>query len=74
MISCAMRTARTAHNYEVLCSSGLKEWQVLDIVNMETPTQVFVDKSAGEQSMRLNQVELVEQPSGEELKAEGKPQ
>ncbi len=46
--------------YEVLYSSDLKEWQVLETVTLETSPQVYVDKTATEQPMRFYQLRLVE--------------
>jgi hypothetical protein len=45
--------------YEVLYSSDLKEWQVLETVTLETSPQVYVDKTATEQPMRFYQLRLV---------------
>ena len=44
--------------YEVLYSSDLKEWQVLETVTLETSPQVYVDKTATEQPMRFYQLRL----------------
>ena len=52
--------------YEVLYSSDLKEWHVMDSVTLETSTLVYVDKSATEcphwclQPMRFYRAKLVE--------------
>ena len=52
--------------YEVLYSSDLKEWHVMDTVTLEASPQVYVDKSAAEcphwclQPMRFYRVKLVE--------------
>ena len=46
--------------YEVLYSSDLKEWQVMETVTLETSPQVYVDKTATEQPMRFYQLRLVE--------------
>jgi len=52
--------------YEVLYSSDLKEWHVMDTVTLETSTLVYVDKSATEcphwclQPMRFYRVKLIE--------------
>ena len=52
--------------YEVLYSSDLKEWHVMDTVTLETSPLVYVDKSATEcphwclQPMRFYRVKLVE--------------
>ena len=52
--------------YEVLYSSDLKEWHVMDTFTLETSPQVYVDKSATEcphwclQPMRFYRVKLVE--------------
>jgi hypothetical protein len=52
--------------YEVLYSSDLKEWHVMDSVTLETSTLVYVDKSAEQcphwclQPMRFYRVKLVE--------------
>ena len=52
--------------YEVLYSSDLKEWHVMDTVTLETSPQVYVDKSAEQcphwclQPMRFYRVKLVE--------------
>jgi len=46
--------------YEVLYSSDLHDWQVLETVTLETSPQVYVDKTATEQPMRFYQLRLVE--------------
>ena len=46
--------------YEVLYSSDLKEWQVMETITLETSPQVYVDKTATEQPMRFYQLRLVE--------------
>ncbi len=52
--------------YEVLYSSDLKEWHVMDTVTLETSPLVYVDKSATEcphwclQPMRFYRVKLIE--------------
>jgi ankyrin repeat protein len=52
--------------YEVLYSSDLKEWHVMDTVTLETSPQVYVDKSAEQcphwclQPMRFYRVKLIE--------------
>ena len=52
--------------YEVLYSSDLKEWHVMDSVTLETSTLVYVDKSAEQcphwclQPMRFYRVKLIE--------------
>ena len=46
--------------YEVLYSSDLKEWQVLETITLETSPQVYVDKTATEQPMRFYQLRLID--------------
>jgi cytohesin len=46
--------------YEVLYSSDLKEWQVMETITLETSPQVYVDKTATEQPMRFYHLRLVE--------------
>ncbi len=46
--------------YEVLYSSDLKEWQVMETITLETSPQVYVDKTPTEQPMRFYQLRLVE--------------
>ncbi len=52
--------------YEVLYSSDLKKWHVLDTITIEASPQVYVDKSAEQcphwclQPMRFYRVKLVE--------------
>ena len=46
--------------YEVLYSSDLHDWQVLETITLETSPQVYVDKTATEQPMRFYQLRLVE--------------
>ena len=46
--------------YEVLCSSNLKVWQVLESVILKASSQVFVDMSAEEQPIRFYKLQLVE--------------
>ena len=45
--------------YEVLYSSDLHDWQVLETITLETSPQVYVDKTATEQPMRFYQLRLV---------------
>ena len=46
--------------FEVLYSSDLKEWQVLDTVTIEASPQIYVDKTTEEQPIRFYRVKLVE--------------
>jgi cytohesin len=46
--------------YEVLYSSDLKEWHVMETITLETSPQIYVDKTATEQPMRFYQLRLVE--------------
>ena len=46
--------------YEVLYSSDLKEWQVLETVTLETSPQVYVDQTATKQSMRFYKLRLID--------------
>ena len=46
--------------YEVLYSSDLKDWQVLETVTLETSPQVYVDKTATEQPMRFYHLRLID--------------
>ena len=46
--------------YEVLYSSDLKEWQVMETITLETSPQVYVDKTATEQPMRFYQLRLID--------------
>ena len=46
--------------YEVLYSSDLKEWQVMETVTLETSPQVYVDKTTTEQPMRFYQLRLID--------------
>ena len=51
---------RVGLKYEVLYSSDLKEWQVMETITLETSPQVYVDKTATAQPMRFYQLRLVE--------------
>ena len=46
--------------FEVLYSSDLKEWQVLDTVTIEASPQIYADKTTEEQPIRFYRVKLVE--------------
>ena len=46
--------------YEVLYSSDLKEWQVMETITLETSPQVYVDKTATEQPMRFYKLRLID--------------
>jgi len=51
---------KVGRKYEVLYTTDLKKWQVLDTVTLEASPQVWVDITAAEQPMRFYQVRLVE--------------
>ena len=53
-------TPRLGLKYEVLYSSDLHDWQVLETITLETSPQVYVDKTATEQPMRFYQLRLID--------------
>ena len=46
--------------YEVLYSSNLKTWQVLDIITLESSEQNYIDKQATKQKTRFYKLRLTD--------------
>jgi len=51
---------KAGREYEVLFSTELKEWQVLETLRLEASPQVYVDKQTADQPIRFYQLRLVE--------------
>jgi ankyrin repeat protein len=51
---------KVGREYEVLFSTELKEWQVLETLRLEASPQVYVDKQTADQPIRFYQLRLVE--------------